>query len=192
MSIYYYIGANKELPLGSRGKKKIDNGYDVDSPPKVIKIKNYSLPEGAVPLEEIIDMSKFKPSEIEEYETMVDAAGIHIHDVFWAHSRIKKHFKSKYIYEFSPNFGNFWLSQRLMELDSEAYLVNKKCVEELFKYIKENMDENEEIEIYSCCDSEEEMPRKKELDWIININSFKIGDSFDFEDKQYIVINRTS
>ena len=192
MSIYYYIGANKELPLGSRGKKRIDNGYDVHYPPKVIKIKNCRLSEGEVPLEEIIDMSKFKPSEIEEYETMVDVAGIHIHDVFGAHSKIKKHFKSKYIYEFSPNFGNFWLSQRLMELDSEAYLANKKCVEELFKYIEENMDENEGIEIYCCCDSEEEMPRKKELDWIININSFEIGDYFELEDKQYIVIIRTS
>lgn len=192
MSIYYYIGANKELPLGSRGKKIINNGYNDDTPKKIIKIKNCKLHEGSKPLEEIIDMSKFKENEIVEYETMIDAAGIYIEEVFSTHSKIKKHFKSKYIYQIAPSFGQFWLSQKLFELDDECYLVNKKCVEELFKYIDENLGENEEIEFYSCWDSEEEMPRYKGLDKTININNFQIGDYFELEDKQYIVVNRTS
>ena len=191
MSIYHYIGANKKLPLGERGRKKIDSSHGEDNQKTVIRIENYTLPEGSIPLEQIIKMPNINSNEIEEYETMEDAAGIYIGDIYPSHSKIKKHFKSKYIYQFSANFAYFSLNERLLELDSEMYLVNKKCFNELFKYIEENINENEEIEIYSCWDNEEEEPRIKRLDMIINLNSFEIGVNFELEDKQYIIVNRT-
>jgi hypothetical protein len=50
MSVFYYIGADKELTLGERGSKRIDK-------------------------------SSIKDSQIEEYETLEDAAGIYLEDI---------------------------------------------------------------------------------------------------------------
>lgn len=160
MSIFHYIGANKELPLGERGSKKINREYGEDN-------------------------------EIEEYETMEDAAGIYIQDVHPIHSGIKKHFRAKYVYRISANIGSFQVNQRLKELNRELYKINKKCLIELFKFIEESINENEEIEIYTCMADEEKKLRNNKLDMTINLNSFEIGDNFELKDKQYIVLNKT-
>jgi len=192
MSMFYYIGANKQLPLGERGSKEINNGHRLDKKKTVIHIKNASIPEGSIPLEQIIDLSAIKSSEIAEYETMEDAAGIFIEDVHPCYNDIKQHFKSKYVFQFSANFGGFLLNERLKHFDCEGYNANKKCINELFKFIAENLNEHEEIEIYSCWTGEEQEPRNRKLDMIININSFELGADFELKDKQYIVVKRTN
>jgi hypothetical protein len=192
VSLFHYIGANKELPLGERGSKKVDNWHGVDNKRVAMSIKNSNIPEVGRPLEQIIDMSHIKCNEIEQYETMEDAAGIYIQDIHPRYSEIKKHFRSKYIYQISANIGCFLLNKRLVELNSERYIINKKCLNELFKFIEENINENEEMEIYTCWADEEEEPGNRKLDMIINLNSFEIGDDFELKDKQYIVVNRTN
>jgi hypothetical protein len=192
MSIFHYIGANKKLPLGERGSKKIDRGCGVDSKKVAISINSSNTPEGIIPLEQIVNIPDINFNEIEEYETMEDAAGIYIQDIHPIYAEIKKHFKSMYIYEISANFGRFQVNERLKELNEEGFTINKKCLIELFKFIEENINENEEIEIYTCwADEEEEGPNRK-LDMTINLNSFEIGDNFELKDKQYIVVNRVN
>jgi hypothetical protein len=190
MSLFHYIGANKELPLGKRGSKKIDDGHESESKRLAIRIKNTNLPKGMIPLEQIIDLSHIKPDNIEEYETMEDAAGIYIEEVPQCYSSIKNHFKSKYVYQVSASFGNFLLNKSLKERYSESYSANKKCLKELFKLIEENINEDENMEIYSCWADEEDEPRNRKLDMSINLVSFEIGDNFELKDKQYIVVNK--
>lgn len=156
----------------------------------VIHFKNEILPEGAIPLEEIIDMSKFSSNQIQEYESMEDAAGIFVEDLNPYYSKIKRHFKSKYIYQFSADFGSFSINENLILMDYERYKINKKCLRELFKFISDSLIEGEEIEIYSCWADEELMKRDRKLDMSININSFELETNFELKDKQYIVVKR--
>jgi hypothetical protein len=190
MSLFHYIGSNKKLPLGERGSKKIDNGYMAGNKRSAIKIKSSNLPKGMIPLEEIIDLSHIKPNEIEEYETMEDAAGIYVQVVPTSYNAIKKHFKSKYVYWVSANFEIFLLNESIKERYSDSYIANKKCLKELFKLIAENINEDEEMEIYSCWADKEEDPRDRRLDTVINLNSFEIGENFELKHKQYIVVNK--
>lgn len=50
MSIFHYIGANRKLPLGERGSKKIDRGCGVDSKKVAISINCSNTSEGIIPL----------------------------------------------------------------------------------------------------------------------------------------------
>jgi hypothetical protein len=187
MSLLHYIGANKKLPLGERGSKKINTGHESETKRSAIKIKNANLPQGMIPLEQIIDLSHIKPDEIEGYETMEDAAGIYVQELPPRYSEIKRHFRSKHIYMVSANWGHFNVNE---ELDRESYSANKKCLKELFKLIAENITEDGEIEIYTCWADEEEESRNRRLDMVINLSSFEVGDNFELKDKQYIVVKR--
>lgn len=190
MSLFHYIGANKKLPLGERGSKKINYCCDSDGKRTAINIRSSNLPEGMIPLDQIIDLSHIKLNEIEEYETMEDAAGIYVKEVPPCYNAIKKHFKSKFVYWVSANFGIFLLNESIKERYIDSYSANKKCLKELFKLIEENINGNEVIEIYSCWADEEEESRNRKLDMVINLSSFEIGDNFELKDKQYIVVNK--
>lgn len=85
-------------------------------------------------------------------------------------------------------YGSFHLSERLKSHSIEAYNSNKKCLEELFKHIEENISDGEEFEIYTCWADEEGEERNKKLDKVIDLKSFVIPESFDFQEREYIVI----
>lgn len=57
----------------------------------------------------------------------------------------------------------------------------------MFKYIRDNLCEGEEFEIYSCWAREESIHDNKVYK-VIDLKSFNIGDEFSLWDKEYILI----
>lgn len=184
MSMYHYIAASRELPTGSFGGGKPKAG----EPPKVIRFKSLMLPKGVAPLEKIIDISKFKEDETEEYDTYEDAAGIYIQNLEEWNKGIKAQFKNPYIYQLSASWGSFILNEKIKNWDIEHYKANLKCINEFFYYIRRNIFENEEFEIYTCWANEEGEERNHNLDTVIDLKTFSIGDHFEFKERQYILV----
>jgi len=184
MSMFHYIAANKELPTGSFGGRNPKAG----EPPKAIRFNSVMLPKGAVPLEQIMDLSKFKDGEMEEYDTYEDAAGIFIQNLEEWNKGIKVQFRNHFVYQFSASWGSFNLNEKIKNWDIEHYKANLKCINELFNYIRRNISENEEIEIYTCWANEEGEERNLNLDTVIDLKTFSIGDHFEFKERQYILV----
>lgn len=184
MSMFHYIAASRELPTGSFGGRKPKAG----EPPKVIRFNAVMLPKGSVPLEQIIDLSDVKDDEIKVYETYEDAAGICIQSLEEWNKGIKTQFKNHYVYQLSASWGSFSLNEKIKNCDIEHYKANIKCINELSNYIRRNIKENEEIEIYTCWANEEGEERNHNLDTVIDLKTFNIGDNFEFKERQYILV----
>ncbi|SCW83360.1 hypothetical protein SAMN04487970_106114 [Paenibacillus tianmuensis] len=60
MSLFHYIGSNRKLPLGERGKIKSSDDKSNGKSPKAFRFKSAILPEGATPSEQIFDLSHIK------------------------------------------------------------------------------------------------------------------------------------
>jgi replication fork clamp-binding protein CrfC len=103
MSIMHFLAANKEMPLGSFGEKRIKSAT---KDKKAIQLKNVELPEGYIPLEQVIDLSDIKEEEIEVYSTYEDAAGIYVEKVPTENENVKKTFSESFVYLVSANMGN--------------------------------------------------------------------------------------
>lgn len=80
-------------------------------------------------------------SDIRVYSSIEEAASIWIqrfepqpHNI-----GILKHFKNSNIYTISPNWGKFFIYPALKEDLEESYYANRKCILELFNYIRENI-----------------------------------------------------
>jgi len=185
MSIMHFLAANKEMPLGSFGEKSIKNAT---KDKKAIQFKNVELPEGYIPLEQVIDLSDIKEEEIEVYSTYEDAAGIYVEKVPTENENVKKHFRNQFVYLVSANIGKFIVNDEIKKANEQMYLANKKCVSELFEYIRNNKGENEEFELYSCWFGEEEQERDINLDTVIELKEFQIGDNFYLKEQQYITV----
>lgn len=177
MSFMNYISANKELPLGVRGKKE----------PKQIgmTLEELKKTKACMPIETLIEKGILIPEKVKVYDSLDDLGIIKISNIYDRNEVVKKHFKNKFVYKF---YGSFNLSERLKNHSIEAYNSNKKCLEELFKYIEENISDGEEFEIYTCWADEEGGERNKKLDKVIYLKSFVIPESFDFQEREYIVI----
>ncbi|AEV69445.1 hypothetical protein [Acetivibrio clariflavus] len=128
-------------------------------------------------------------SERRVYKSMEEAAGIYMEklDPKIYSGEIAKHFKNSNIYVVSPNFGKFFIYPDLKERFEESYNANRKCLIELFKYIRDNICEGEEFEIYSCWTGEESIHDNKVYK-VIDLKSFKMDDEFSLDDKEYILI----
>lgn len=189
MSMTHYIASTKKLPLGEFGSSKAKI-CDINEKVKAIKFTSVQLPEDYVPLENIIDLTELdiKKNEIEIYETYNDAAGIYVQNIELQDEKIRKHFKNKFIYKVSPNWGKFFFSKELLSSDPQMYMLNKKCVNELFAYIRQNICENEEIEIYTCFINEECDERNDNLDMVIDLQNFNSSDGFELKEKQYVLV----
>lgn len=154
MSLYHYIGANRELPLGQRG--------------------------GVA--------AKFKDGEIEEYDSMQDLAGIYIEPLHERNVVIKKHFGSTYVYGIAANWGGFFLNPLMKKDFPEDYKAHVKCIEELFRLMKDYGTDGDEFELYSCWYGEENEARDDSLTRDVDLHSFTLSDDFKLKDKQYIKI----
>lgn len=179
MSYMYYIAANKELTLGERGRKAPKIGMDIESLKKT---------KSCIPIEEAIAEGILQPDEVEIYDSMEDVAGIFIENITFRNQDVRKHFKNKFIYEVSPSWGKFFLNKKLQDYSVESYNANRKCLKELLSLIRENIDENRYIEIYTCWAGEEGKERNKKLDKAININTFIIPVDFEFKEGEYILV----
>jgi len=185
LSMMYYLAASKELPLGSFGEKKIkDAGKEV----KAMKFANVQLPEGYIPLEQVIDLSHIKEDEVVVFATYEDAAGIFVEKLPMENSGVKRHLKNSFIYRIQPNIGKFCIDEEIRKINEPMYLAHRKCVNELFDYIRRNKVDNEEMEFYACWYGEEEHDRNPELDLIIDLKTFEPADKFGFKEQQYILI----
>lgn len=184
MSIFHYIAASKELPLGSFGRRKSIR----DKKKTMIRsAPTMELPKKGIPHEKFMDLQGIREEEIVVYDTFEDAAGIYISELPAECKAIKKHFKNAYVYQVSPNFGIFLINEAMKTMHQQMYKANEKCISELFNYLRQNINDNEEIELYSCWADEEEKERDGELDKIIDIASFKVKDNFQLMERQYII-----
>ena len=187
MSMAYYIASSKELPLGEFQSNKVKISGSNNKDIKAIKIISGQLSKDYTPVDKIIDISDLKIGEdgIKVYETYVDAAGIYIKNIELQDEKMKKQFKNKYIYEVSPNWGKFLISEGLKNQFPDVFAINKKCINDLFEYIRQNISNNDEIEMYTCWIGQES---DQNFHTVIDLKDFILGDNFKFEENQYILI----
>lgn len=188
MSLFHYIGSSKELPLGERGRRKSSADKSSGKLTKAIRFRSAHLPEGAIPLEQIVDLSHIQEDEIEVYDSMEDAAGIYIQDLGTWNGEIRGHFTNPFVYQIAANWGGFSVHPNLKENFPEQYKAHVKCIRELFDLMKEYGSDHEQFELYTCWDGEEKQRKNEKLHKIIDLKIFQLGDEFELKDKQYILI----
>lgn len=188
MSIMHYIAAGSALPMGESGGKKLREVNRSEKKVKAIRFISEKLPEGAVPLEQIIDLSDIKEDETEVYATFEDAAGIYVEDITPQEDAVRKHFRNQFVYRVSPCWGNFFINEQIKNMHPDRYKASRKCLTELFEYIRRNSAAGEEVEIYTCWYDEGEKARNDDLDTFIDLKAFVIEDDFGLREGQYIVV----
>lgn len=189
MSMMHYIAANRELPLGESGGKKLRDVDESRHKVKAIRFQRMEQPEGSVPLDQIIDLSDIKEEETVVYETLEDAAGIYVQEIEPRAEIVRKQFKNRYVYQLSSGFGDFFLNKDLQTLYPDRFAANRKCLKELFDYIGRNIGDHEEIELYTCWYGEEEEEKNQALTAAVDLKTFSLGNDFKFSDRQYITFS---
>lgn len=148
---------------------------------------NHELPTGSFGMNK--EMVIHENGEI-EYESLEDLAGIGVHDLGAEFEAVKKHFHNQFVYHIFENCGNFHISEDLMENFPEDFLLNGKCLIELFNYIECNLTENGMIEIYSCWIGEETESKEHKLTTEIHLNRFSLSNNFSLKDRQYFKVTK--
>jgi hypothetical protein len=70
----------------------------------------------------------------------------------------------------------------------EEYKASVKCINELFKLMREYGADHDEFEFYSCWVDEESEVKNDKLNRVIDLKSFTVSDNFELKDRQYIVV----
>ena len=183
----YYIASPRELPIGKFGVQRINN--DNSGVKKtVIRFAGFTPSKDYIPLEQIVDIKDIPKEQIEEFNSFEDASGLYVEAIEENRQRVKHHFKNKFVYQFSAVWGKFVLNNELKKLDYEMYKANRKCINELFNFIRNNSIENDELEIYSCWVDEEGFEKNRNLCKEIDLKLFTLEDSFNFKDREYIIV----
>jgi hypothetical protein len=104
---------------------------------------------------------------------------------------VRKHFSKPFIYYVGAYEGcgcgfSFGIYEAIDEDDRLAYELGKKSVSDLFKYLRANSELTNNFEMYSCLAGDEPIPPEKHE--TIFLNEFEIGDSFEFKDRQFIMV----
>ncbi|UUZ81076.1 hypothetical protein LJK88_41215 [Paenibacillus sp. P26] len=188
MSRFHYIGSPREPPLGVRGSIKSPEDVSGNKPVQAVRFKSRKLPEGSVPLEQIIDLSHITPEETEVYDSMEHAAGILIQHLSPWNEAIRKHFTNAYVYEIAPVWGKFVLHPDMQRMFPDEYLAHLKSIRELFRLTREFGENEEMFELYSCWIGEESEEKEQCLEWSLEDVSARIEDGFELMEKQYIRI----
>jgi hypothetical protein len=175
MSRMHYIAVNRELPIGPRGRTE----------PKQIgmSIEDLKKTKACAPIEELIKSGILIPEKVTVYNSFEDLACINIQNLGAQDEVVKKHFKNKYVYRL---FGSFRFSEKLKKFSSQDYLGNKKCVNLLINLIKENVSDNEYVEVYTCWADEEGEERDISLDKEIDLKNFSTEQEFEFKEREYV------
>ncbi len=183
MTLYTYIGSNRELPLGDRGGARMVTEGSISN---MIVFRDSNHPW--VPVTRFNDTS-IQENEIEVYDSAVDLAGIHISPLHEGNMGIKKHFSNPNVYMIDANWGHFTFSSKLIESSPEQYKVNMKCFAELVNLMRDYGVVGDTFELYACWVEEEGNPRNDSLDYEIDFDLFPALESFELRDKQYIRIH---
>lgn len=185
MTLYYYIGSPKELPTGSFGQKKT-----------IMKLKDalrlYPPKNEETALHNVFDLSHLYEQDTEVYETEEDAAGLYVSGPL-RNEDTAGHFKYPYVYQADPNGGSYHISKQLQKRAPISYATGKKCLAELFSYLNRNLEPGEEAELFACwADNSGRFsePRNRKLDLALDLNTFKLGEEFEWRQQQYILVKK--
>lgn len=186
MTLFYYIAANRELPTGSFGKKGT-----------VMTLMDYvthvnPAEKDRFPMKTLLEKYAHEDKFIEIYETEEDAAGLYITGPLTGQDSSRM-FKNRLVYQVNPDGGSFEMNDELKSSHPVLYQTSKKCLTELFNYLAHHMETGEEFELYSCwADGLErfnDMP-KKELDLVIELTTFTLGNEFEWKERQMIRVKK--
>ncbi len=186
MTLFYYIAAAHELPTGSFGQNKTVmtlQDYITNVNPSA-KDQHFMQ----VLLEKYPNGDKL----MEIYETEEDAAGLYITGPITSedYSHVFRH---PLVYQVNSEGGGFVINDEMKQSHPISYLTSKKCLEELFKYLHQNMVDGESIELYSCWATGTKRfngSPKKELSLTINLSSFRLEKGFEWKENQYIRVDK--
>lgn len=186
MTMMYYLAASHELPTGAFGQCK-----------SRIRLKDHLKANPAQREQPVIQILLEKDSEGEQwmdtYETELDAAGLYVAGPS-SPRNLTAVFRQPLVYSIHADGGSFTMNEMIREEHPEAYLSTRKCISELFRYLEQNLQAGEEIELYCGLDGGWENPIPpplRELDRTIDLNLFRLGDSFEWEERQYIRVTRS-
>lgn len=185
MTVFYYIAANHELPTGSFGQKKT-----------VVTLNHYVTnvnPDAKEQLNMQILLEKYPQGDIlvDVYDTDEDAAGLYITGPIDRQS--SNLFRHPFVYQVNPEDGSFTINDEIKHAHPTLYETSKKCLVELFKYLHSNMEIGEDIELCSCLAYGQERfsdAPKKELNLVIELATFQLGDEFEWKQQQYIMVKK--
>lgn len=186
MTLFYYIAASRELPTGSFGQKKTVmtlshyvthvNPAAKDHPPMQILLEKY--PQG--------------DKLMEIYETEEDAAGLYITGPI--PNQASSHlFRHSLVYQVNPEGGSFQINDEIKQSHPTSYQTSKKCLTELFDYLRRNMEIGEELELYSSWAHGRERfleTPKTELDLVLELSTFRLENEFEWKERQYICVKK--
>ncbi|WP_102346292.1 hypothetical protein [Bacillus sp. Marseille-P3661] len=172
MTLYHYIGADYPLTMGTFGES-----YALK------KLSEVSKPDNPSDLRNILDLSHLDNEGVKVFETELDFAHVAITELRDPVLKDLLPINKNYIYELG---GSFHLIQADKIGNFSFYQKNEKCVKELLLYLKRELKDGESIEIYSCWDSEEELPKAKEDS--INLSSYQLQESFELNERLLVRI----
>lgn len=185
MSQFHYIASPIELEVGSFGSNKTEIREIEIINPRLIRINLTKEIKFHFPIDKSKTVEDIK-NELEVYETEEDAAGIFISSLYEGFSEVRRHFKNRFVYMISANFGDFIYTDNLNRLSIERYKANIKCKKVLFEYIRESLNQGEFMEFFSSWADEEGLERNKSLDTTIYLDETETLSDFKIEDRQYI------
>ncbi|MVP01224.1 hypothetical protein [Paenibacillus lutrae] len=185
MTLYYYIAADHELPTGSFGMKKTTM--------KLIDALKLGPPQKDVtPIHSIVDLSHLYEEETDVYETEEDAAGLYVSGPLQS-QHTAAYFQHPFVYQIDPDGGSFCISKQSRKHSPTAYLTGRKCLTQLFSYIHNNLGTGGFVELYAAwahgMDRFSEPPDRS-LDFTLDLNTFELGDEFEWKERQYIMVKK--
>lgn len=170
MTMFYYIGANYPLPMGSYGEV-----YTLK------KLKDIPKPSDPNDLRNIMDLSHLENEWTKVYETELDFAYVAITELREPKLKGRLPMNKSHIYELG---GSFHLREEDKTNHLPSFQANEKCVKELLSYVERELIEGENIEVYSCWADEEELAIQEEV--TIQLSSFILGTTFEIKERQLI------
>lgn len=185
MSLFHYIGAPRELPLGQRGGRRSEEHIQNHSSP-IIMFRDGRHP--MIPLERFIADSEIKEEEIEVYDSLVDLAGVYIMPIHNGNKDIKKHFTNPFVYQIAASWGSFQLNSMLKDSYPDDYKVNVRCMEVLAQLIRDYGAEGEVFELYSSWADEEYKDKDRSLTQVLDLKCIAVLEHFELIDRQYIQV----
>ncbi|MUT65635.1 hypothetical protein [Paenibacillus sp. NEAU-GSW1] len=186
MTLFYYIAANRELPLGAFGQNKT-----------VMTVMEYITNVNPAAKEQMnmqFLLQKYPKGDVlmDIYETEEDAAGIYVSGpvVERPDSRL---FHNRHVYQADPNGGSYCMTDGLKQSRPASYVTGKKCVTTLFGYLSRNMEAGDTFELYGCwADNRGRFSEKplQELTLEINLSDLIALQEFEWKDRQFIRVTK--
>ncbi|GGG56417.1 hypothetical protein [Paenibacillus radicis (ex Gao et al. 2016)] len=184
MTLFYYIASAYELPTGSFGQNKT-----------VMTLMDYVTHVNPAAKEEhftklMLERNPHKHMEV--YETEEDAAGLYITGPMTGQN-YSHLFQHPYVYQVNAEMGDFKINDEMKQTHSLYYQTSKKCLTELFDYLRANVRSGEYVELFSCWTDGLDRFKdsaKKEPDLVLELSTFQLGSEFEWKERQYIKVVR--